>query len=65
MERDQERFYEDENQEQAVAPELEQSAAPEEEVNDMMFFLETLRHLRSAIQSGKNVTLTGKKIIDA
>ena len=65
MERDQERFYEDENQEQAVSPEQEQSAAPEEEINDMMFFLETLRHLRSAIQSGKNVPLTGKKIIDA
>ena len=64
MERDQERFYEDEALEQAVAPEEEQPAA-EEEVNDMMFFLETLRHLRSAIQSGKNVPLTGKKIIDA
>ena len=64
MERDQERFYEDENQEQLISPEQEQSA-PAEEVNDMMFFLETLRHLRSAIQSGKNVPLTGKKIIDA
>ena len=65
MERDQERFYEDENQEQVVSPEQEQVGAPEEEVNDMTFFLNALRHLRSAIQSGKNVPLTGKKIIDA
>ena len=65
MERDQERFYEDENQEQVVSPELEQSVPQEEEVNDMTFFLETLRHLRLAIQSGKNVPLTGKKIVDA
>ena len=63
MERDQERFYEDETQEQVVAP--EQQPVEEEEINDMTYFLETLRHLRSAIQSGKNVPLTGKKIIDA
>ena len=64
MERDQEKFYEDENQEQVVSPDLGQPAS-EEEVNDMMFFLETLRHLRSVIQLGKNVPLTNKKIIDA
>ena len=64
MERDQERFYEDENQEQVVSPEQAQPVE-EDEVNDMTFFLETLRHLRSAIQSGKNVPLTGKKIVDA
>ena len=63
MERDQERFYEEENQ--AEAPVQDQEVPAEEEVNDMMFFLETLRHLRSAIQSGKNVPLTSKKIIDA
>ena len=64
MERDQERFYEDESQEQVVSPEQEQPEQ-EEEVNDMMFFLESLRHLRSAIESGKNVPFSNKKMVDA
>ena len=66
MERDQERFYEDETQEQVLPLEGEEPvAAQEEEVNDMVYFLETLRHLRATIESGRNVPLTGKKIVDA
>ena len=66
MERDQDRFYEDE--EQVVPTEGEEQAdeqEQEEEVNDMVFFLEALRHLRAAIQSGRSVPLTGKRMIDA
>ena len=63
MERDQERFYENENPAEVAAE--GQQPAQEEEVNDMTFFLEAIRHLRSALQSGKSVPLTGKKIIDA
>ncbi len=63
MERDQKRFYENENPPEVAAE--GQQPAQEEEVNDMTFFLEAIRHLRAALQSAKSVPLTGKKLIDA
>ena len=62
MERDQERFYENElesREENAVA---EQET---DEVDDLKFFLELLKLIRMAINAGANVPLTNKKIIDA
>ena len=61
MDRDQERFYEDEEQETRETPQARQS----EEVNDMRYFLELLKHIRAAINAGTSVPLTGKKLIDA
>ena len=58
---DQEKFYEDEEQENREAPQ----AKKEEEVNDLRYFLELLKHIRAAINAGTSVPLTGKKIIDA
>ena len=62
MDRDQDKFYEDEELDTREAPQEEQQS---EEVNDMRYFLELLKHIRKAIESGTNVPLTGKKIIDA
>lgn len=62
MDRDQEKFYEDEVP--AVAEE-EQQQNFSEDIDDMKFFLELLKHIRAAIGSGANVPLTNKKIIDA
>ncbi len=62
MDRDQEKFYEDEELE---SRETTQQPQHEEEVNDMRYFLELLKHIRAAINAGTNVPLTGKKIIDA
>ena len=64
MERDQERFYEDENQEQVVAPEEEQPEV-EEEVDDMRFFLEALRYLRTTVETAKSVPFTNKRMIES
>lgn len=61
MDRDQERFYEDEDQE--VRAETQPDGM--EDIDDMKYFLELLKHIRSAIRSGANVPLTNKKIIDA
>ena len=61
MERDQERFYEDE-----LEPRVEETAEEEsDEVDDLKFFLELLKLIRMAINAGANVPLTNKKIIDA
>ena len=62
MDRDQEKFYEDEDQE--VRAEAQQPDMMDG-MNDMRYFLELLKHIRAAIQSGSNVPLTNKKIIDA
>lgn len=61
MDRDQERFYEDDDQE------VRAEAQPDimEDIDDMKYFLELLKHIRAAIRSGTNVPLTSKKIIDA
>ena len=61
MDRDQERFYEDEEQDTREASQAHQN----EEVNDMRYFLELLKHMRAAIETGANVPLTSKKIVDA
>ena len=61
MERDQERFYEDE-----LEPRVEENAEQEsDEVDDLKFFLELLKLIRLAINAGTNVPLTNKKIVDA
>ena len=62
MDRDQERFYEDEEFESR--DNLQQSQG-EEDIDDMRYFLELLKHIRAAINAGASVPLTGKKIIDA
>lgn len=64
MDRDQERFYEDEqfSGENAQGAQEVQGA---DEVDDMKYFLELLKHIRMAISAGTNVPLTSKKIIDA
>ena len=62
MDRDQERFYEDEELESRDDVQQSQS---EEDIDDMRYFLELLKHIRAAINAGANVPLTGKKIIDA
>lgn len=63
MDHDQEKFYEGEDQQQIQeeAPQTEDR----EDIDDMKYFLELLKHIRAAIRSGTNVPLTNKKIIDA
>jgi len=61
MDRDQGKFYEDEDQE--LRAEEQQDFV--DEIDDMKYFLELLKHIRAAIRSGANVPLTNKKIIDA
>lgn len=63
MERDQERFYDEELDPREDAQQNQEGA--DEEVNDMKYFLELLKHIRAAINAGRNVPLTGKKIVDA
>lgn len=62
MDHDQEKFYDGENLE--VQPEQAQQNSVDE-IDDMKYFLELLKHMRVAIRSGANVPLTNKKIIDA
>ena len=65
MSNDQERFYEDEEQE-VRDQEFEEEREDElEDVDDMKYFMELLKHIRVAIRSGANVPLTSKKIVDA
>ena len=61
MDRDQEKFYEDEELQS------QQEGMPEEgqPVDDMEYFIELLKHLRTAIERGSRVPLTSKVIIDA
>ena len=61
MDHDQEKFYEDEEQENREA----QQAQPNEEINDMRYFLELLKHIRAAINAGTSVPFSGRKIVDA
>ena len=64
MSNDQERFYEEEDQEILNQNPEEREDEPEE-IDDMKFFMELLKHIRTAVNSGTNVPLTNKKIIDA
>lgn len=64
MDRDQEKFYEGEHEDQGhnVAP----RSMNEEPVDDMRFFIELLKAIRETIESGKNIILfPGKKMIDS
>lgn len=62
MEHDQEKFYEaDEQQAQTDAQPMEDH----DDVNDMVYFLELLKHLRILIERGSKVPLTGKALVDA
>lgn len=65
MSNDQERFYEEEDQEIVDQNPEEERQEPAEDVDDMKYFVELLRHIRMAIQSGTNVPLTKKKVVDA
>lgn len=62
MDHDQEKFYE-ETEEQQILEEA-QPMDDHEDVNDMVFFIELLKHLRILIDRGSRVPLTGKAIID-
>ena len=61
MDRDQEKYYPEDY-------DLEENAqdndAPEE-INDMKYFIELLKYMRTVIEEGANVPLTNKKIINA
>lgn len=61
MERDQEKFYneEEQNVRQENQPETEQ------EIDDMSYFIELLKHLRTVIEHGGRVPLTNRVVIDA
>ena len=61
MDRDQEKFYEDEELDAREDNPQDQH----EEVDDMKYFIELLKHIRAAINAGTSVPLTNKKIIDA
>ena len=63
MERDQERIYEEELDPREDAPQEEGRA--DDEINDLKYFIELLKHIRAAIEAGRNVPLTRMKIIDA
>lgn len=61
MDHDQEKFYEaEEQQSQAEA----QPVNDHEDVNDMVYFIELLKHLRILLERGSRVPLTGKALID-
>ena len=63
MDRNQEKFYEEE---QFSGEDVQyQDDRSSEEIDDMKYFLELLKHIRTAVSSGTNVPLTSKKIIDA
>ena len=61
MDRDQGKFYEDEELDARADDQQDQR----EEVDDMKYFIELLKHIRAAINAGTSVPLTNKKIIDA
>ncbi len=61
MDHDQEMFYEaEEQQAQAEA----RPADDHEDVNDMVYFIELLKHLRVLVERGSRIPLSGKAIID-
>lgn len=60
MDHDQEKFYEAEEQAQTET----QPMNDHEDVNDMVYFIELLKHLRILIERGSRVPLTGKALVD-
>ena len=63
MDQDQGKFYEGEEQENREAQ--QQTTPQAEEVNDMRYFLELLKHIRAAINAGTSVPFSSRKIVDA
>ena len=61
MDHDQEKFYQDEEQESRPESQPETGR----EVNDMTYFLELMKHLRTLIERGSRIPLSGKVLIDA
>jgi vacuolar-type H+-ATPase subunit H len=61
MDHEQEKFYEAE-EEQAQAE--TQPMDDHDDVNDMVYFIELLKHLRILIERGSRVPLTGKALVD-
>ena len=65
MSNDPERFYEEEDQENKDQNPAEERQIPADDVDDMRYFLELLKHIRMAIRSGSSLPFTTKKVIDA
>ena len=61
MDHDQENFY----QEEQTQPQAESQQDAGREVNDMTFFIELMKHLRTLIERGSRVPLSNKVIVDA
>lgn len=61
MDHEQEKFYEDEEQVSRVEGQPDEG----QEVNDMTYFIELMKHLRTLIERGSRVPLSSKVIIDA
>lgn len=61
MDRDQEKFYEDEELE-SREEEFEEDG---QDIDDMSYFIELLKHLRTVIERGSKVPLTNRVIVDA
>lgn len=61
MDHDQENFY---NEEEARIPAEDQQEAGRE-VNDMTYFLELMKHLRTLLERGSRVPLSNRVIVDA
>ena len=62
MDREQEKFYEDE--ELDTREEIEMNEA-EEGIDDMSYFIELLKHLHMVIEHGSKIPLTERVIVDA
>ena len=67
MDRDQQHYYTDEEVESrdTAAPEEDPIQAQPDEIDDMGFFMELLGHLRTMIQMGKRIPLTGRSLVDS
>lgn len=61
MDHDQNQFYEAEEQQNQTDT---QPMEDHEDVNDMVYFIELLKHLRILVERGSRVPLTGKALID-
>ncbi|MBQ8081102.1 MAG: ATP synthase F0 subunit B [Clostridia bacterium] len=62
MDRDQERFYQDDEQDIRANDSVQDQS--NDEVNDMRYFLELLRIMRDGLNAGTSVPLTGKRLVD-
>ncbi len=65
MDQEQGKFFEDEDQELHADQSQEEDANKSEEINDLKYFLELLKHIRAAISAGKDMPLTRKKLVNA